>query len=304
MPLFNRTENLLKVVRQKDFALEKELQTLVENNLEEIFSCRFVASEFSTGVVHSGRIDTIALSEDNNPVIIEYKIVESSQLLNQSLFYLHWLKDHKGDFQIAVHKALGSDVEVDWSSIRVICIAPAYKKYDLHAAEMMNAPIELWKYKNYDNGMLSLEEVLSSRDTKKQTSTKEVTTREDSSEELVEYTYEQHCNNLASDYLKELCNEIKEYCMQKDEMVDEVPTKHYVAYKLSKSFISLKCQKKKIILTLRFGKKDIESYLEHGRDMSNIGHHGGLPFEVQLVDRSNLEIVKEMINVAFNNIGG
>ena len=36
MPLFNRTENLLKVVRQKDFALEKELQTLVENNLEEI----------------------------------------------------------------------------------------------------------------------------------------------------------------------------------------------------------------------------------------------------------------------------
>jgi hypothetical protein len=122
MPLFNRTENLLKVVRQKDFALGKELQTLVENNLEEIFSCRFVASEFSTGVVHSGRIDTIALSEDNNPVIIEYKIVESSQLLNQSLFYLHWLKDHKGDFQIAVHKALGSDKE-----LKTNILVPAHK---------------------------------------------------------------------------------------------------------------------------------------------------------------------------------
>jgi hypothetical protein len=122
MPLFNRTENLLKVVRQKDFALGKELQTLVENNLEEIFSCRFVASEFSTGVVHSGRIDTIALSEDNNPVIIEYKIVESSQLLNQSLFYLHWLKDHKGDFQIAVHKTLGSDKE-----LKTNILVPAHK---------------------------------------------------------------------------------------------------------------------------------------------------------------------------------
>lgn len=53
-----------------------------------MFNCRFIASEFSTGSEHAGRIDTPALSEDKNPVVIEYKKVESSELLNQSLYYL------------------------------------------------------------------------------------------------------------------------------------------------------------------------------------------------------------------------
>ena len=59
------------------------------------------ASEFSTGNFHSGRIDSLAISEDNNPVIIEYKKVAFSELIYQSLYYLHWITDHKGDFEIA-----------------------------------------------------------------------------------------------------------------------------------------------------------------------------------------------------------
>ena len=93
----------------------KELQFLIESNLEEVFNCRFVATEFSTGAQHAGRIDSLALSEEDNPVIIEYKKVESSELINQSLFYLHWIQDHKGDFEIAVQKTLGNGVKVDWT---------------------------------------------------------------------------------------------------------------------------------------------------------------------------------------------
>ena len=66
-------------VPQANFSTEKALQTLVERNLDSIFNCRFVASEHPTGPQHGGRIDTLALSEDNNPVIIEYKKVESSE---------------------------------------------------------------------------------------------------------------------------------------------------------------------------------------------------------------------------------
>lgn len=137
MPLFEMSGEGLVPVEQANFALEKELQTLIEGNPAAVFNCRFVASEFSTGALHAGRIDSLALSEDNNPVIIEYKKVESSELINQSLFYLHWIQDHKGDFEIAVQRALGNGVEVDWSDVRVICIAPNYKKYDLHAVQVM-----------------------------------------------------------------------------------------------------------------------------------------------------------------------
>lgn len=131
MPLFEITNQKLPLIEHANFSLEKNLQTLIEKNLQTVFNCRFVASEFQTGYQHSGRIDTLALSEDDNPVIIEYKKIESSELINQSLYYLAWLKDHQGDFELAVQKQLGHSAEVDWSDTRVICIAPNYKKYDL-----------------------------------------------------------------------------------------------------------------------------------------------------------------------------
>jgi len=158
MPLFSRNKEALAAVKPGAFRNEKELQGLIEANLQTVFSCRFVCSEFATGERHGGRIDSLALSEENNPVIIEYKVTESSDLVNQSLFYLSWIHDHRGDFQVAVNKALG-DVEVDWTDARVICIAPGYKKYDLHAVQVMGANIELWQYRLYENDILSLEEV-------------------------------------------------------------------------------------------------------------------------------------------------
>lgn len=159
MAIFEIDNGKAKRVRLSEFKAEKHLQRLIEANLETIFNCRLIATEFSTGNIHSGRIDTLALSEDLNPVIIEYKKVASSDLINQSLYYLHWIRDHKGDFQIAANKALNKEVEVDWSDIRVICLAPEYRKYDLHAVQVMGANIELWQYKIYENGILNIEEV-------------------------------------------------------------------------------------------------------------------------------------------------
>lgn len=106
MPIFEINNGNLAPIEQTDFNSEKVLQNLIEKNLEPVFNCRFVATEFPTGAQHAGRIDTLALSEDNNPVIVEYKKVESSELINQSLFYLSWIHDHRGDFEIAVQKSL------------------------------------------------------------------------------------------------------------------------------------------------------------------------------------------------------
>src|SRR5688572_8334764 len=122
MPLFSMSRNTLRSVAQHKFANEKVLQQLIEANLETVFRCRHVASEFTTGAAHGGRIDTLALSEEDNPVIIEYKNVESSDLINQSLFYLSWIHDHRGDFEMAVHRRLGAKAIVDWDDVRVICI--------------------------------------------------------------------------------------------------------------------------------------------------------------------------------------
>jgi hypothetical protein len=77
------------------FHNEKDLQRFFEANLNVLLGVRFVASEFSTGAKHGG------LDEDGNPVIVEYKWDISESVINQGLFYLAWLVDHRGDFEIA-----------------------------------------------------------------------------------------------------------------------------------------------------------------------------------------------------------
>ncbi|BDH11474.1 hypothetical protein HOK021_26530 [Streptomyces hygroscopicus] len=51
-------------------ALERQLQTLIESNMEAMLGIRFLASEYATGR-HRGRIDSLGLDENGTPVIVE-----------------------------------------------------------------------------------------------------------------------------------------------------------------------------------------------------------------------------------------
>lgn len=110
--------------------LEKGLQSFVETNLERLFKIRFVGTEVTTGAKHRGRIDTLGLDEDDSPVIIEYKQLETENVINQGLFYLDWLYDHRGDFEKLVHSRLGVGTKVAWSAPRLILLAQSYNRYD------------------------------------------------------------------------------------------------------------------------------------------------------------------------------
>ena len=109
-------EIMIKQLKKQNFRNEKELQTFVEQNMESLFGIRFLASEFTTSKQHGGRIDSLGLDENNSPVIIEYKWGEKDNIINQGLFYLDWLVDHKGDFQLLVQNKLGNNVEVDFEA--------------------------------------------------------------------------------------------------------------------------------------------------------------------------------------------
>ncbi len=310
MPIFEISNNKLLPVEQKNFALEKELQNLIEENLKEAFNCRFVASEFSTGAQHAGRIDSLALSEEDNPVIIEYKKVESSQLINQSLFYLHWIQDHKGDFEIAVQKYLGNNVKVDWSDVRVICIAPNYKKYDLHAVQVMGANIELWRYRLFSNNSLYLEEVLH---TSKATS--EISASSNKNSMMVKagkkaaqarvtptYTVEEHFKGKSKE-IQELMHNIREFISGLDSAIEEVPKKFYIAYKSSQNIVCLEGKRKNIKLFLKLKPADVIESSKGYRNVSHIGHYGTGDVEFTVSTQEDFDDVKKYIELAYNKVG-
>ncbi|XIG80292.1 hypothetical protein C1N81_38960 [Streptomyces sp. SGAir0957] len=53
--------------------IESDVQGLVEAQMETLLGVRFLASEYGTGPVHGGRIDSLGLDENGAPVIVEYK---------------------------------------------------------------------------------------------------------------------------------------------------------------------------------------------------------------------------------------
>ncbi|MFP3119913.1 hypothetical protein Q3A60_31255 [Streptomyces sp. Iso 434] len=52
--------------------IEAEVQGLVEAHMETLLGVRFLASEYGTGPVHGGRIDSLGLDENGSPVIVEF----------------------------------------------------------------------------------------------------------------------------------------------------------------------------------------------------------------------------------------
>ena len=313
MPIFDINNNLqLRTVQKTNFPLEKDLQTLIENNLITVFNCRFIASEFSTGAIHAGRIDTLALSEDNNPVIIEYKKVESSELITQSLFYLHWIQDHKGDFEIAAQKVLGNNIEIDWSDIRVICIAPNYKKYDLHAVQVMGANIELWRYQLFSNQSLYLEEVFHNT-----TSNTPVTLNQTAKNPVMvaagkkaaitrnigQYTLESHLQNKSKEVI-ELMEALQDMIMGLDDSIEEIPKKYYIAYKSTQNILTVEVRLRNLKIYLKLKPEDIPVNTPNYRDVSNIGHHGIGDVEFTITNLNELIDTKPFIELAYNRMGG
>ncbi|MEA3464848.1 MAG: DUF5655 domain-containing protein [Thermodesulfobacteriota bacterium] len=313
MPIFEISKNKLLPVEQRNFSLEKELQTLIEGNLDVVFNCRFIASEFSTGTQHAGRIDSLALSEEDNPVIIEYKKVESSELINQSLFYLHWIQDHKGDFEIAVQKTLGNDIKIDWSDVRVICIAPNYKKYDLHAVQVMGANIELWKYRLFTNNSLYLEEVLHNT---KLPSTATVSQLSNKNPIMVEagkkaakvrataiYTIDEHFEGKSKE-IQELMHVIREFVTGLDSAIEEVPKKYYIAYKASQNIVCMEAKSKTIKLFVKLKPSEVVEPPKSFRDVSEIGHFGTGEAEFTISTQEEFEETKKYIELSYNKFGG
>jgi predicted transport protein len=260
MSIFQVYNNKIKQLKTSNFKSEKELQVLVENNLEEIFGIKFIASEFSTGEKHGGRIDTLGLDENNSPVIIEYKWGEKDNVINQGLFYLDWLVDHKGDFQVVVERKLGKKIKIDWSQPRLILIAQSFNKYDKYAINRMSENIELWIYSLYENGIFEVNiEGSSQADNKKGKRITKI--------EYAKYDLNYHLNKTSKE-LQRKFNEIRERILELPNIQEKPEQKSGVTYRTTKSFCRFEFRKNSINLLLREPKyndpkqlvKDITSF--------------------------------------------
>lgn len=292
--LFRTTNGTAQELGGTAAGLEKSLQSLMERNLEPLLGVRFLASEYSTGRKHAGRIDTLGIDENGSPVIIEYKRTLNENVINQGLFYLDWLMDHKAEFKLLVMETLGKDTAdaVEWSAPRLLCVAGDFTRYDEHAVAQMNRNIELIRYRRFGHELLLLELVNATT-----ASATEETTSE--SKAAGYKTVGQTLDGLSGPLL-DLYEELKAFLLALGDDVQVKTLKYYVAFKRLKNFACVEVHPKKgragavtVYVKVDPGTVQIEDGFT--RDVRTIGHFGTGDLEITLQSRDDLERAKPLL---------
>lgn len=282
-------------------AVEKSLQDLIERNLEAMLGVRFLASEYSTGKVHGGRIDSLGLDENGSPVILEYKRSTNENVINQGLFYLDWLLDHRGDFTLLATKRLGPEVEeeIDWSAPRLVCIAGDFTRYDEHAVAQIGRNIELYRYRSYPDGFFVLELV---NQVVGQTGDEGDRPVLSGSRSVTHKTASQLLT-AANPELTARYEALDAFLMALGDDVTKKTNKNYFAYRRIKNFACVEVHPQSKTLLVYAKVPPAEAQLEPGftRDVSNIGHFGTGDLEVRLSSDGDLERAKPLLEKSYDS---
>jgi predicted transport protein len=308
MPLYQIQNEYVRQLKAGRFGVERELQRLCETNLLLLFGVHFIASEFSTGGRQPGRIDTLGLDQDGSPTIIEYKRSQKENVINQGLFYLDWLVDHKGDFVVAAQQKLGETAaaQITWDRPRLILVAEEFTNYDKYAVNRIGANIELWTYRLYEGIFLLLEPIHATRSQKPQIMADEavvveaqVTVVQEQEQSL--YDLEHHLSRKPQpivDLFYALRDSILALGSSDSEIVETV-NKLYVSYRYGKNFVEVEIQNRQIKLFLDIPYAELSDPQGMARDMAEVGHWGTGDVEVKLQSADDLDYVLKLIEQAY-----
>lgn len=282
--------------------VEKSVQTLFEKNLEALLGVRFLASEFPT--THGGRIDTLGLDENGCPVILEYKRASNENVINQGLFYLDWLMDHRKDFQWLVLERLGKkEAEaVDWSAPRLICIAGDFNRYDDHAVKQIQRNIELIRYRRFGPDLLMLDLVAATAVKGGISDAKPFLSGDDTATPNRYKTIGTILTELDAGMVDRF-EALKAFILALGDDVQETTLRFYIAFKRIKNFacVEFRPTAGKILLFVKVDPRRITVEPGFTRDVSQVGHFGTGDLEITLTKPDDLERAMPLIRRSYED---
>ncbi len=211
-------------------------------------------------------------------------------VINQGLFYLAWLMDHRAEFEHLVRGRFGVTAasQVLWSAPRLICIAGDFTRYDVHAVREHRRSIDLVRYRLFGGDLLGLETVASvnggirpARRTCGRAAVRAGAGVQDAS-------------------MVELAGAVDEILLGLGEGVNRVERQQYRAYRRLRNFACL-CppQRSKLLVYLRVDPKKVDLVPGFTRDVTGLGHHGTGDLEVQVRTERDLERARDLFRLGY-----
>ncbi|MTK53115.1 MAG: hypothetical protein F8N35_06595 [Paludibacter sp.] len=301
MALFKQTQSMLDLIKELPFKLEKEIQRLFENNLSMIMGLEMVKSEFS---IKNKRIDTLGFDPQTKSfVIIEYKRERNNSVVDQGFTYLNLMLQNKADFILEYNEGLKKTLkrdDVDWSQTRVAFVSQGFTENQREATNFKDIAIELWEVKQYEGGIVSINQIKKSGAAE---SIKAITDRNTELQEITKeikvYTEEDHLSGKPDETV-ELYEKFKSAILDLSPDIEIKPQKWYIAFKKNGTNVSdIEIQKNtiKISVNLKVGKLDDPKHLM--RDVSILkGHSLNGDYELRVDSDKDLQYIMSLVKQA------
>lgn len=238
MSLYKITNQTLTSIKERKINLEKDLQTLTEDNLETLFGYTKVCTEFR---IDTFRFDTLAWDCENKAfIIIEYKKDRNFSVVDQGFAYLSVLLNRKADFILEYNtkfpnKQLKKE-DIDWSQSRVVFVAPYFTSYQINSINFKNMAFDLYEVKMYDNDTIAYNKIEASNPAESIDLVTNGGKIETVNKEIKNYSIEDHfkANWTVGRGLFDIINE---RILELDPNIVCVPKKVYIGYKIGTTVI-------------------------------------------------------------------
>lgn len=300
--LKTNANNVLTVIKEKPFKLERELQRLFESNLETVMGLELVKSECS---IKNKRIDTLAFDPQSNAfVIIEYKRDRNTSVFDQGVTYLNLMLQYKEVFIVEYNESLNRNLkrnDIDWSQTRVVFVSSDFTENQIEATNFKDLSIELWQVKHYENGTVTVNPIQKSKTAE---SIKQITGKNSSQAiktitEVIKTYTEEDLLKGKSEAVLELYARFKAAIFNLTDSIEVKPQKHYAAFKKDGHNITdIEIQASGLKITINVKQGNLDDPKKLTRDITGIGHFGNGDYEIKVSDDANLEYIMSLVKQA------
>lgn len=306
MKLFSIDNNKLTSVSTNPFQLERDIQKLIENNVQELFDLEFVKSELT---IQNFRLDTLCFNKMSNSfVIIEYKKGSNYSVIDQGYTYLSTLLNNKSDFILEYNETLSGSLkrdEIDWSQSRVIFISPKFSEYQKTSINFKNLPFELWEVTRFKNNLLGLTKIDTNSDvditsTVEKDNSKSIV--KTVSKEIVTYDENYHINKNKSrpQEIVDLYYEFKDRVLSIGDNIELNIGKTWMGFKQNRIFCDVVIFNEGVVVYINMKKGELNDYLNKCQDMSDKGHWGNGDYKIVMRTVEDIDYVMSLIKQSFN----
>ena len=306
MKLFSIDNNKLTSVSTNPFQLERDIQKLIENNVQELFDLEFVKSELT---IQNFRLDTLCFNKMSNSfVIIEYKKGSNYSVIDQGYTYLSTLLNNKSDFILEYNETLGGSLkrdEIDWSQSRVIFISPKFSEYQKTSINFKNLPFELWEVTRFKNNLLGLTKIDTNSDvditsTVEKDNSKSIV--KTVSKEIVTYDENYHINKNKTrpQEIVDLYYEFKDRVLSIGDNIELNIGKTWMGFKQNRIFCDVVIFNEGVVVYINMKKGELNDYLNKCKDMSDKGHWGNGDYKIVIRTVEDIDYVMSLVKQSFN----